>query len=320
MYGSLSKSETLWPAFIVLAGLLMPFFANNYQLYLGCVLIVYIVLALGLDIIMGRAGQFAFSHIAFYGIGAYATAILQQRFGIPFPIGLLIALLLCAGISWLVAMASVRLRHIYLGLATVAFASAVQWLAQTWKGVTGGVDGMRLQPSDMIFFTSHTDASNFRVLAVILAIMLLLNFLLLRSGLGRAMAAIRDSEHVASVSGIDVRRTKAWAFVISSTYACIGGGMLVVFNSFIDPMNFTFAPAVLLLTMLVVGGMGSVAGVVIGSLAMGILPEILRSAMGDFIVWQEFVYGLILVLSITLMPQGIWGLYQRLTQKKRRAA
>ncbi|WP_238368460.1 branched-chain amino acid ABC transporter permease [Mesobacterium pallidum] len=319
MYGTLSKSETLWPVFIVIAGLLLPFFANNYQLYLGCVLIVYVVLALGLDIIMGRAGQFAFSHIAFYGIGAYATAILQQRFGVPFPIGLVIAVLLSAGIAWLVAMASVRLRHIYLGLATVAFASAAQWLAQTWKGVTGGVDGMRLQPSDMIFFTSRTDASNFRILAVILAIMLLLNFLLIRSRLGRAMAAIRDSEHVASVSGIDVRRTKAWAFVISSAYACVGGGMLVVFNSFIDPMNFTFAPAVLLLTMLVVGGMGSVAGVVIGSLTMGILPEILRSTMGDFIVWQEFVYGLILVLSITLMPQGIWGLVRNRTESKRSA-
>tara|TARA_R110002072_G_scaffold80344_3_gene184767 strand:+ start:751 stop:1713 length:963 start_codon:yes stop_codon:yes gene_type:complete len=319
MYGSLSKSELFWPLFVIVAGLLLPFFANNYQLYLGCVLIVYMVLALGLDIIMGRAGQFAFSHIAFYGIGAYATAILQQRYGIPFPVGLVIAVLISSAISWLVAIASVRLRHIYLGLATVAFASAVHWLAQTWKGMTGGVDGMRLQPSDMLFFTSSTDASNFRVLAVILAIMLLLNFLLLRSSLGRAMAAIRDSEHVASVSGIDVRRTKAWAFVISSAFACVGGGMLTVFNSFIDPMNFTFAPAVLLLTMLVVGGMGSVAGVIIGSLAMGILPEILRSTMGDFIVWQEFVYGLILVLAITMMPQGIWGVVQRLTQKSRSA-
>jgi branched-chain amino acid transport system permease protein len=315
MYGNLSRAEIIWPILIVIAGLLAPFAANNYQLYLGSVLIVYIVLAIGLDIIMGRAGQFAFSHVAFYGIGAYMTAVLQQDYGIPFPVGLVLAVLTSAVIAWLVAMASVRLRHIYLGLATVAFASAIHWLSQHWKSVTGGVDGLRLQPSDMIFFTSTTDASNFRVLAVMLAVMLFLTFLLLRSSLGRAMAAIRDSEHVASVSGINVRSVKAWAFVISSSYACVGGAMLVVFNSFIDPQNFTFAPAVLLLTMLVVGGMGSIAGVVIGALTMGILPEILRSTMGDFIVWQEFVYGLILVLSITLMPQGIWGLIHLIREK-----
>ena len=317
MYGRLSFAELAWPAGILLLGLLIPQVANDYQLYIGCGLITYVVLAIGLDIIMGRAGQFAFSHVAFYGIGAYTTAILQQRFGIPFPVGLLLAILMSALLAWVVAQASVRLRNIYLGLATVAFASAMHWLAQSWKTVTGGVDGLRLQPSDFIFFTSNTDASNFRVLVVILSIVLLATFLLNRSKLGRSMAALRDSEHVASVSGVNVRRTKAWAFVISSAYACIGGGMLVVFNSFIDPENFTFAPAVLLLTMIVVGGMGTVAGVVIGAIVLGILPEVLGATMGDFLVWQEFVYGLILVLSITLMPNGIHGLVTSLISKNR---
>ncbi len=315
MYGRPSLPEILWPLAVLLGGLLLSTMLSNYRLYLGSVLMVYVVLAIGLDLIMGRAGQFAFSHVAFYGIGAYATAILQQRYGIPFPLALPGAIVLSAAVAWVVARAAIRLRHIYLGLATVAFASAANWLSQTWKSMTGGVDGMRLQPSDMILFTSSTDASNFRVLAVILAVVLFATFLLARSALGRALAAIRDSEHVATVSGIDVRRTKVWAFVISSTYACIGGGMLVVFSSFVDPQNFTFAPAVLLLTMLVVGGMGSVAGVVIGAVIMGLLPEVLREAMGDRIIWQEFVYGLILVLSITLMPGGIWGLLQDFRRK-----
>lgn len=307
MYGRLSRAELFWPLAIVAAGMLLPLALNNYLLYFLSVLMVYAVLALGLDLIMGRAGQFAFSHVAFYGIGAYTTAILQQRFGIPFPVGLVSSAVLTAVLAGLVALASVRLRDIYLGLATVAFASAVHWTFQTWKDVTGGVDGMRLSPSNFILFVSDSDASNFRVLAVMLALVLLATYLLLRSKLGRAMAAIHDSEHVASVSGINVKQTKLWVFVISSVYASIGGGMLVVFNAFIDPMNFTFAPAVLLLTMLVVGGMGSVAGVMIGAVAMGILPEILRTTMKDYLVWQEFVYGLILVMAITMMPQGIYG-------------
>ena len=277
---------------------------------------VYAVLALGLDLIMGRAGQFAFSHIAFYGLGAYVTAILQKRFGIPFPVGAVAAMLFCAGISALVALASVRMRHIYLGLATVAFASGVHWLFQTWTSVTGGVDGYHVLPADFVVFQSVGDQANFRVMAVMLAIVLIVTFYLLRSKLGRSLSAIRDSEHVAAVSGINVNRTKGWGFVISSAYASIAGSMLVVFQSFISPELFNFAPAVLLLTMLVVGGMGTVPGVVIGAVIIGLLPDVLRNVMHQYLIWQEFAYGLILVLSITLMPQGIWGLITKARARK----
>lgn len=317
MYGSLPRPLLIWPAIIALGGLLLPDMLNNYVLYVGSALMVYAVLALGLDQIMGRAGQFAFSHIAFYGIGAYMTAILQTRYGVPFPIGLVASAVVSAVIGVLVAKASVRMRHIYLGLATVAFASGMHWVFQTWTSMTGGVDGLRLQPADFILFQSVGDASNFRVLAVMLALVMLATLLLGRSKLGRSMAAIRDSEHVAAVSGISVARTKIWVFVISSVYASIAGSMLVVFNSYISPENFTFAPAVLLLTMLVVGGMGSMPGVLIGAVVLGVLPEVLRTAMHDYLIWQELVYGLILVLSIVLMPQGVWGLVQRVAAKAR---
>lgn len=317
MYGSLPRSLLIGPAVIALGGLLLPGLLNNYVLYVGSALMVYAVLALGLDLIMGRAGQFAFSHIAFYGIGAYMTAILQSRYGVPFPIGLVASAVVSAVIGMLVAKASVRMRHIYLGLATVAFASGMHWVFQTWTSMTGGVDGLRLQPADFILFQSVGDSSNFRVLAVMLALMMLATLLLGRSKLGRSMAAIRDSEHVAAVSGIGVARTKIWVFVISSVYASIAGSMLVVFNSFISPENFTFAPAVLLLTMLVVGGMGSMPGVLIGAVVLGVLPEVLRTALRDYLIWQEFVYGLILVFSIVLMPQGVWGLVRRVAAKAR---
>lgn len=318
MYGPLPRSMFLWPVLVILVGFIIPSFVNNYFLYMGSLLMVYAVLALGLDLMMGRAGQFAFSHIAFYGMGAYITAILQARHGVPFPIGMIVAVTVSAVISALVALASVRMRHIYLGLATVAFASGMNWLFQTWTSVTGGVDGFRVQPADFYFFTSVGDQSNFRVLSVMLATMLLLTFYLTRSKLGRSLSAIRDSEHVAAVSGISVQRTKVWIFVISSAYASIAGSMLVVFHSFISPEHFNFAPAVLLLTMLVVGGMGTIPGVIIGAVIIGILPDILRNAMHKYLIWQEFVYGLILVLSITLMPQGIWGLITKATARDKR--
>ena len=308
----------LWPSLVIVIGFVVPGFINNYVLYVGSLLMVYAVLALGLDLIMGRAGQFAFSHIAFYGIGAYMTAILQARYGLPFPLGMTVSVIVSAAVSALVALASVRMRHIYLGLATVAFASGMNWLFQTWTSVTGGVDGFRVQPADFYFFVSEGDQSNFRVLSVMLAIMLLVTFYLARSKLGRSLSAIRDSEHVAAVSGISVKNTKIWIFVISSAYASIAGSMLVVFQSFISPEHFNFAPAVLLLTMLVVGGMGTIPGVIIGAIIIGLLPDILRNAMHQYLIWQEFVYGLILVLSITLMPQGIWGLITKATARNKR--
>lgn len=308
----------LWPALIVVIGFAVPGFINNYVLYMGSLLMVYAVLALGLDLMMGRAGQFAFSHVAFYGIGAYMTAILQARYGLPFPLGMIASVIASAAVSALVALASVRMRHIYLGLATVAFASGMNWLFQTWTSVTGGVDGFRVQPADFYFFVSQGDQSNFRVLSVMLAIMLMVTFYLTRSKLGRSLSAIRDSEHVAAVSGISVKNTKVWIFVISSAYASIAGSMLVVFQSYISPEHFNFAPAVLLLTMLVVGGMGTIPGVIIGAIIIGLLPDILRNAMHQYLIWQEFVYGLILVLSITLMPQGIWGLITKATARDKR--
>lgn len=320
MYGSLPRSLFIWPAFVIAGGLILPAFLNNYVLYIGSVLMVYAVLALGLDLMMGRGGQFAFSHIAFYGLGAYMTAILQLRFGLPFPVGLVLSALTSAIIGALVAVASVRMRHIYLGLATVAFASGLNWLFQTWTSVTGGVDGLRVQPANFILFKSIDDQTSFRVLSVMFALVLLATFYLVRSKLGRALSAIRDSEHVAAVSGISVERTKIWIFVISSVYASIAGSMLVIFNSFISPEAFNFAPAVLLLTMLVVGGMGTIPGVMIGAFILGLLPDLLRNLLHEYLIWQEFVYGLILVVSITLMPQGVWGLIKQTVAKRRRPA
>ncbi|NMG41692.1 branched-chain amino acid ABC transporter permease [Chelativorans sp. ZYF759] len=319
MYGSLTRYELAWPLVVVAAAVLFPPYLNNYLLFVGSILLVYAVLALGLDLIMGHAGQFALSHVAFYGIGAYVTAILQSRYGVPFPIGLVAAIVVSAALAAAIAVASVRLRHIYLGLATVAFAAATHWVFEHWRNLTGGVDGMRLPPADFMFFRAVGDAANFRVLAVMFALILLATFLLVRSKLGRSMAAIRDSEHVAAVSGISVARTKMWVFMISSAYASVAGSMLFVFNSFISPIDFTFAPAVLLLTMLVVGGMGSIPGVIVGAFLLGILPEVLRTVLRNYLVWQEFVYGLILVLSITLMPQGVAGLFKKLTAKRREA-
>ena len=125
------------------------------------------------------------------------------------------------------------------------------------------------------------------------------------------MCAIRESEHAASASGIDVRGTKIIVFAISAVYAGIAGGMYTLFNSFANPEVFGFTQIVLVLSMVVVGGLGTLPGVLIGVVLLGLMPEIMRTAMRHLLVWQELVYGVILIVAMMYMPRGIWGLLRR---------
>ncbi|UOM36559.1 branched-chain amino acid ABC transporter permease [Acuticoccus sp. I52.16.1] len=312
MFGPLPRAHLIGPALLIVAGCLLPLVANQYQLYILNTLAMYAVLAIGLDILVGRAGQFAFSHIAFFGIGAYTTAALKLNFGVTTLLGVAAGMLICAAVGALIAFPATRLKSIYLALATFGFAQAAHWIFQNWITVTGGPDGLRPGGADIFGLPIESDRMAFRTLAIILTLTIVATLYLMRSRLGRSLTAIRDSEHVAAVSGISVRRTKIAAFTISSAYAGLAGGMLTMFNSFIHPDNFGFAPVVLLLSMLVVGGMGSLPGTLLGVVVIGLLPELLRTTMSDVVVWQEVVYGVILVGSIMFMPNGVWHLVKQL--------
>jgi branched-chain amino acid transport system permease protein len=172
-------------------------------------------------------------------------------------------------------------------------------------------------PAPRIFgFIVEKDASAFPVLALILALVLVSMLFLSTSKFARSLGAIRESEHVAAVSGINVAFVKVLAFTISAVYAGIAGGMYTLFQSFVSPDALDVTLLVLLLSMLVVGGSGSIPGVVIGVVLMGVFPEILRFAPPRLLVWQEFVYGLIIVLAIMFMPRGVWGIVQARAQRK----
>ena len=157
------------------------------------------------------------------------------------------------------------------------------------------------------------------MVAIILALVLAATLYLQRSRFARSMSAIRESEHVASASGIDVKRVKILSFTLSAVYAGVAGGVYTLFNSFVNPDILGVAQLVLVLTMLVVGGSGSIAGCVLGAVLIGILPEVLRAAPRSMLVWQEFFYGLILVLAIMFMPRGFFGAGQGWRDRARHA-
>ena len=311
MHGAPPRRQLLALGALVVAGFFLPHVLPDYFLYIGNLLMTYLVLAIGLDLLLGWTGQFAFAHVAFYGVGIYGTALLHMRLGIPFVIGMPIAAAIAALIGLLIALPATRLRTVYLALATFAFAECAQWLFRTWDAVTKGPDGLRMSAANVLGYSVGNDRAAMPVVAVITALVLAGTFYLVRSKLGRAFCAIRDSEHVAAASGIDVRRVKVIAFVISAFYAGVAGGMYTLFQSYVHPDGLGVWTLVLLLTMVVVGGSGTVGGMVLGTLLIGILPEVLRAAPRGLLVWQEFAYGLILILAIMFMPRGIWGLFTR---------
>jgi len=307
MHGAPPLSRLAWLLLLLAAGFVLPLFLPQYFLYLGNFLMMFAVLAIGLDLLLGWAGQFAFAHIAFFGIGVYGTALLQIRLGVPFMIGMPLAALLAGAIGLLMGFPATRLRTVYLALATFAFAEAAQWVFNSWDKVTNGPDGLRIAAPNILGYRVGTDQTAFPVMAAILAVMIAATMYLTTSKFGRAMCAIRDSEHVAAASGIDVRGTKVWAFAISAVYAGIAGGMYTLFQSFVNPEVFGFQQIVLLLSMIVVGGLGTIPGVLIGVALLGLLPEVMRTTMRDLLIWQELAYGLILMFAVMFMPRGIWG-------------
>jgi branched-chain amino acid transport system permease protein len=172
MYGPLPSRTYVGIAVLLALGFLLPLVLPEYFLYLGNTLMMYAILALGLDLLLGWSGQFAFAHIAFFGIGIYTSALLQMRLSVPFILGMPIAALFAGAVGLLIAIPATRLRTVYLGLATYAFAEFAQWVFRTWESVTKGPDGLRISAPDIFGYVVGTDRRAFPVMASLLSLVL----------------------------------------------------------------------------------------------------------------------------------------------------
>jgi branched-chain amino acid transport system permease protein len=294
----------------------LPLLSSAYIVFLANLMMMYAVLALGLDILLGRAGQFAFAHTAFFGIGIYTAALVTNGTGLPFFVSIPAGALAAGVVGIVIALPSTRLKHLYLGLATFAFAEVAQWTFNNLEAVTGGANGLRFRPSNFVFGEITNDMEAYPFVALIALLMIWLTRNLGRSKLGRSMEAIKESEAAALASGISVNRTKAIAFTISAVYAGTAGGMFTLFQSYVHPDVLGFDTLVLVLSMVVIGGLGTLPGVLIGVLVLSVLPEVMR----DLEVMQELFYGIILMLFLMFMPSGIWGRIASWQEARRQTA
>ncbi|WP_296797150.1 branched-chain amino acid ABC transporter permease [Variovorax sp.] len=283
----------------------LPFAASGYVLYVVNLLMVFSVLALGMHLVIGETGQFALSHAAFFGIGIYTAGLINNQWQPPFVVSILAGALLAAALGWVIGLLALRMRDIYLALATFAFGEAMQWVFLNWEQVTNGSNGLQMKPAALGGLRLMNDLQAYPFVVAIAARMLWLTVALSRSRLGSSFRAVRESDVAAIAMGVNTRAVKVTAFVLSAAFAGVAGGMYTLFTSFIHPESLGFQTTILILTMVVVGGLGSVRGAVAGAIVFGLASELLRQAPS----YQEIIYGGILMLFMMFLPKGMASLF-----------
>jgi len=280
---------------------------GKYLLQLVNLGLISLIVVVGLNYITGYCGQINFGQAAFWGIGAYVTALSTMN-GVSFWLALPLAAIATGLCSLLLGIPTLKLRAYYLAMATIGFGEIVQLVLIHWEPVTGGTSGLRGVPG--VSIGGHLISGNlehYYFLLVWCALALGLALRVRASKLGRAMIALRDSEIAAEVAGVDTVRIKMLAFAMSSMYAGVAGGLYVSYVNYVSPDLFSNAQAVLFFTMLVVGGTGSAVGAVLGTALLTALPEALRFLKE----WYLVLYGVGVILIIIFIPEGLASLGSR---------
>ncbi|NMM81569.1 branched-chain amino acid ABC transporter permease [Acidovorax sp. SRB_14] len=304
---------TFWYGLLLVLLASAPLWMPEYWLAQLSFVLIYAIVGLGLMLLAGFTGQFSLGHAAFLGVGAYTQAVLTGM-GWPFVLTLACAAGLSAAVGVVVGLPALRVKGIYLGMATLAFGFIVEEGFARWESVTGGNAGIHVAPPALLGWTLESTAS-FYLLCLVLAIACTLGILnLLRSPTGRAFVAIRDSEISAQSMGIHLARYKTLSFALSAALAGLGGALYAHKLQFISPDQFSILQSIDLLLMIVIGGLGSVHGAFLGALFLIAMPQAialgkdwLPAAVGQAPGLQGVVYGAVLVAFVLFEPMGLYG-------------
>jgi branched-chain amino acid transport system permease protein len=282
-------------------GIAVPLLFSEYTVYLINLIAVTGIVAVGLTLVTGIAGQVSLAQAAFSAIGGYGGVLLCLSVGLPLWLGILISSIMAAGFGYLLGLPALRLEGPYLALVTLGFTAIVQTVLIHWTGLTNGQLGIQVPPFTI---AGKTLASSKELYWVIIPVTVLLFFAagrITRSRIGRAFQAIRQSEVAAQVLGVNPVHYKTLAFSLSAFYGGIGGGFSAVLTTFLSPDAFGIIESIYFLVVIVVGGVASVGGALLGSALLVLLPETLSS----FKQYQVLIYGVLLLTFIILAPGGL---------------
>jgi branched-chain amino acid transport system permease protein len=309
---------------VLLAVLLiaLPFLLSPFWMTVACQIGIAAIGAVGLNILVGYTGQISLGQGGFLAVGAYTSAILVERLGLPTAVGVVAAVLVTAIVGGFFGLPALRLKGLYLAIATLASQFIILHLVRNWDLITGGVDAL-VVPRPALF--GYELRSNFVWYWVILAfatVAALAARNLFRTGVGRAFVAIRDQDIAAEVTGVDVVRYKLLAFAVSSGFVGLAGALTAHWTGIVTWERFTLDVSILYLAMIIVGGLGSVSGSVYGAVFMIVLPALLQQLGASLrstlpLLTRELpaiqlgVFGLVIVLFLIFEPRGLARIWQR---------
>lgn len=293
-----------------------PFFANRYYLTLANQVGIATIGAIGLNILVGYTGQISLGQGGFLAVGAYTAGILTARLGMPWYASILVACFVTAFVGAIFGIPSLRLKGLYLAIATLAAQEIILWVVTHWKAVTGGVDALVVPNPTLFGLQINTDFRFYWVIWGLAGVTAMATINLFRTHFGRAFVAIRDQDIAAEVMGVNLFRYKLLAFAISSFFVGLAGALTAHYRSIVTWERFTINVSVLYLAMIIIGGLGSVPGSFFGATFMTLLPAILTNlgralkstfpiieAIIPFI--QQAAFGLVIILFLIFEPEGL---------------
>jgi branched-chain amino acid transport system permease protein len=304
--------------FVLVAGSLPLWLKSPYLISTAVFVGIATMLTLGLCLLMGYAGQISLGHAAFYGLGAYTSAILTVKFGVSPWLAMGAGIILTACSAWLIGIPIFRLSEHYLAMATLGLGIIAHLAYTEFRDLTGGSSGLPGVPSLSIGrFSFNDDVRYFYLVWGVVALLMILSLNIVNSRVGRALRAIHGSEMAAASIGVDSRRYKIQVLILSAVYASLAGSLYVHYMRFVSPEPFTFDASVRLVVMAAVGGLASVWGAPFGAVAVTLLTVVLREVLPHLIPGASgehtvIAYGILLVAIMIFMPEGLTrGLLRR---------
>jgi len=310
---ALSRRVPLWLSLslVVAAAAAFPFFTERYAHDVAISVLVYIILGLGLNVVVGLAGLLDLGYIAFFGVGAYTYALLSVHFGLSFWLCLPIAATFSALAGCLIGYPTLRMRGDYLAIVTLGFGEIVRIVINNWMSLTNGPNGILGIKAPGVYWFNGTSFEHIwlnsleQLYYIILALAMFTVLAVYRlnySRIGRAFEAVREDQTAAELMGVNTLRIKLLAYALGAVFGGLAGTFFAARMKFVSPESFTFIESAMVLAMVVLGGMGSIPGVILGSLALIALPEVFRG----FELYRMFVFGGVMAVMMIFRPKGLW--------------
>ncbi|MEW5421640.1 branched-chain amino acid ABC transporter permease [Amorphus sp. 3PC139-8] len=318
-----NSDQKLGLVVLLLVLALYPFVAGPYWVYLACLVAINVASATGLNILTGFTGLVSLGQAAFMGVGAYTVAWMQIHLGTPVAVNLIAGGLTAGVVGIAVGIPSLRVKGLYLAIATIAASVILHFVFQNWTSVTGGTTGLSMPAASVFGIELDRPEELYWLIVPVACLMVLGAANLFRTRIGRAFIAIRDRDISAEVLGIPLLRYKLISFGLSSFYAGVAGGLWAYFFRVVTPESFPLVMSIFFLAAIIVGGMGSILGGILGAVFMTLVPEVLKMAVGwlapilpDAVAVlspvRTIVFGALIVGFLIFEPQGLAEIWRRL--------